>query len=148
MQKTANNPSSTGAYVLDSYAIMTYLEAEHGSERVCNLLEAANKGNCRLFMCIINLGEVIYIVERERGLPKAQEVLARIDELPIEIIDAERKLTLSAVHIKKDCPVAYADCFAAALSQTRNAVLITGDPEFRKIETVCDIEIEWLTEYS
>jgi ribonuclease VapC len=146
MQKSTGNPSSKDAYVLDSYAIMAYLEAEHGGERICSLLEAAEKGSCRLFMCIINLGEVVYIVERERGLPKAQEILARIEELPIEIVDADRKLTLAAAHIKKGCPVAYADCFAAALSQVRNAILITGDPEFRKIETSCDIAVEWLME--
>ena len=144
MQKTIGNPSSTAAYVLDSYAIMAYLEAEHGSKRICSLLEAAINGDCRLFMCIINLGEVVYIVERKRGLPKVQEVLARIEELPIEIVDADRKLTLATAHIKKDCPVAYADCFAAALAQSRNAVLITGDPEFRKIEASCNITIEWL----
>lgn len=146
MQKTANSQSSTGTYVLDSYAIMAYLEAEQGSKRICSLLEAAANGSGRFFMCIINLGEVVYIVERERGLPKAQEILARIDELPIEIVDADRKLTLSAAHIKKDCPVAYADCFAAALSQAKNAILITGDPEFRKIETAFNIDIEWLVQ--
>lgn len=144
MQNTGNSSPQAGEYVLDSYALLAYLEAEPGSDRVRELLEAAKGGKCHLYMCVVNLGEVMYIVERERGLPKAQETLARIDELPIAIIDVDRVLTLAAAHLKMDCPIAYADCFAAALSQLKNATLITGDPEFRKIKADCDVQIEWL----
>jgi predicted nucleic acid-binding protein len=136
------------AYVMDSYALLAYLEAEPGSDRVRELMQTAKEGRCYLYMCVANLGEVIYIVERERGLPKAQETLARIDELPIEIIGADRTLTMAAAHLKTKCPIAYADCFAAALSQVKNATLVTGDPEFRKIKPDPAFEIEWLTSLS
>lgn len=131
-------------YVLDSYALLAYMEAEPGSARLRELLEAAKGGKCNLCMCVVNLGEVIHIVERERGLPKAQETLARIDDLPIEVVNADRPLTLAAAHLKMDCPIAYAGCFAAALAQTRNASLLTGDPEFRKVKPECNLCIEWL----
>ena len=134
----------TADYVLDSYALLAYLEAESGSKRVKDLLEAAANGVCRLYMSIVNLGEVIYILERERGLPQAQESLAMIDDLPIEIIDADRSLTLAAAHLKAVISIAYADCFAAALSQFKNAVLVTGDPEFKKIKPDHNLKIEWL----
>ena len=130
------------AYVLDSYALLAYLGDEPGGDRVKGLLEAATEGKCRLFICMVNLGEVMYIVERERGLPKAQETLARIDELPIEIVDADRNLTLAAAHLKTQWSIAYADCFAAALSQVKNAPLVTGDPEFRKVGPA--LQLEWL----
>ena len=133
-----------GDYVLDSYALLAYFEAEPGSKQVRAMLEAAEEGKCRLYMNVVNLGEVMYIVEHERGLPKAQKTLARIDELPIEIVDIDRVLALAAAHIKADCPIAYADCFAAALSQLTNAALVTGDPEFSKIESRCAVQIEWL----
>ncbi len=145
MQNVENSMSVTGDYVLDSYALLAYFEAEPGSDQVRRLLEAAREGKCHLFMCIVNLGEVVYIVERERGLPKAQETLARIDELPIEIVNVDRILTLAAAHLKMDCPIAYADCFAAALSQMKKATLVTGDPEFGKIKANCNVRIEWLT---
>ncbi len=144
MQKEESEVVKPGDYVLDSYAILAYLEAEQGSNHVQKLLEAANSGKCRLHMCLVNLGEVVYIVERERGLQKAQEVLARVDELPIEIVGADRVLTLQAAHLKAGCPIAYADCFAAALSRQKNAFLVTGDPEFRKFGTACELQIEWL----
>ena len=137
--------SSRKEYVLDSYALLAYLEAEPGSRRVRELLESAAQGDCNLYLCVVNLGEVMYIVERERGLPKAQETLACIDELPIAVIDVDRTLTLTAAHLKMDCPIAYANCFAAALSLVKNAPLITGDPEFRKLKADSSLQIEWLT---
>ncbi len=134
-----------GKYVLDSYAILAYLGAEQGSDRVSDLLRMAADGGCHLYVCVVNLGEVMYIVERERGLRKAQQTLARIDELPVEIVDADRALTLAAAHLKADCPIAYADCFAAALSQVKSASLVTGAPEFRKINPDYHLKIDWLT---
>jgi ribonuclease VapC len=144
MQNEENSSPQAGEYVLDSYALLAYLEAEPGSDRVRKLLETAKEGKCRLYMCVVNLGEVMYIVERERGLSRAQETLARVDELPIEVVNVDRPLTLAAAHLKMDCPIAYADCFAAALSQVKNAPLVTGDPEFRKIKADCNVRIEWL----
>jgi len=146
MPSVGNNRPVTGDYVLDSYAVLAYFEAGSGSEEVRRLLEAAQEDRCQLFMCVVNLGEVAYIVERERGLPRAQETLARIDELPVEVIDADRTLTLAAAHLKVDCPIAYADCFAAALSQIKDATLVTGDPEFKKIKADCNVRIEWLAQ--
>jgi predicted nucleic acid-binding protein len=46
--------------------------------------------------------------------------------------------------LKKDCPIAYADCFAAATAQLQNAILVTGDPEFNKIKAEYNVHIEWL----
>lgn len=137
------NDPKVKEYTIDSYALLAYLEGEPGGDRVKELLEAATEGKCRLYMSIINLGEVMYIVERERGLPKAQETLAQIDELPIEIVDADRNLTLAAAHLKTQWSIAYADCFAAALSQLKNATLVTGDPEFRKVSSA--LQLEWLS---
>lgn len=132
-------------YVLDSYALLAYLEGEAEGERVGELLEEAASGGCHLYLCTINLGEVMYITERERGLPRAQETLARIDELPIDFVDAPRGLVLDAAHLKALWPIAYADCFAAALSCNRNAPLVTGDPEFSKPQVSSTLRLQWLS---
>ncbi len=123
-------------FVLDSHAVLAFLEGEEGEEHIRSLLKKATGGDCELFMSIVNLGEVLYITERGRGLPKAQEVLARIDELPIQIVDADRAQTLAAAHIKAQWPIAYADCFAVALARTKGATIVTGDPEFKQLEAV------------
>ncbi len=140
----ASGPLQGRAYVLDSYALLAYLGTEPGVDYVEELLEAATEGKCRLYMSTINLGEVLYIVQRERGIPKAQQTLARTDELPVEIVDADRNLTLAAAHLKAHWAIPYADCFAAALSQMKGAPLVTGDPEFRKVKPGSALQLEWL----
>ena len=139
-----NNLPGAKEYILDSYALLAYFEDEPGGKTVKKLLESASLGKCSLYLSIVNLGEIMYIVERERGLPKAQETLARIDELPIEVAVADRAVALAAAHLKAQLPIAYADCFVAALAQLKNAPLVTGDPEFRKIKPEQGLQIEWL----
>ena len=131
--------------VLDSHALFAFLEGEAGGEIVEALLEQALENGCALYMSIVNLGEVIYIVERERGLAKAQQVLALIDELPIKVVDADRQCSLAAAHIKAHWPIAYADCYAAALCQVTDAVLVTGDPEFVPLEAAGIVKVNWIT---
>jgi ribonuclease VapC len=131
-------------FVLDSYALVAFLEGEQGQEEVERLLKRASEGRCQLLMSVVNLGEVVYITQRERGLTRAHEVLARVDEMPIRIVDADRRHALAAAHIKAQHPVAYADCFAASLSQLEGAVLVTGDPEFRQLEAALAVPITWL----
>lgn len=140
----ASSVAGAAEYVLDSYALLAYLQGEPGGARVRELLASASQGGCRLSMSVVNLGEVLYIVERARGLAKAQETLARIDELPVEIVAADRALTLEAAHLKAHCPIAYADCFAAALARLRNAPLVTGDPEFRRLPPEQGVQVEWV----
>jgi len=129
-------------FVLDSYALLAFLEGESGGEEVERLIVQASAGRCQLLMSVVNLGEVLYVTERERGLHKVHEVLARVDEFPIRVIAADLDHALAAAHMKAIWPVAYADCFAAALAEIEGAAVVTGDPEFRKLEAM--VPIVWL----
>ena len=130
-------------YVLDAFALLAYLRGEPGAERVRDLLLRARSGEARLYLCLVNYGEVLYISERQGGRPAAEEAIRIIDHLPLETVLADRDLTFAAAHLKARYPISYADAFAAALAQKLSATLVTGDPEFRKVEAV--VEIEWLT---
>ena len=129
-------------YLLDSYALLAYLEDESGKTRVQELLTMAQKGRCRVVMCLVNLGEVLYITERERGLPLAQRVLALVESLPLELLDASRDLVLDAAHLKAHHALSYADAFAVAAAKREQAIVLTGDPEFKAVEKL--VKVEWL----
>jgi ribonuclease VapC len=131
-----------GQYVLDSYAILAYLEAEAGVDQVRTILELAQQGRATLYLCVANYGEVVYITEREQGLFAAQRVIAALDQLPVSVVEADRKLTLAAAHVKAHHAISYADAFAVALAQGKQATVLTGDPEFRQVEK--SVAIEWL----
>jgi predicted nucleic acid-binding protein len=129
-------------YVLDSFALLAHLEDESGKGRVRELLEAASQGHCRLLLSIINLGEVIYITERERGLATAQVVLAALEQLPVEVLPADRPAVLAAAHLKAHYRLSFADAFAASAAQAQHATLVTGDPEFQALAD--QLSVEWL----
>lgn len=129
-------------YVFDSHALIAYLEDESGARRVKAILAQAEREQAEIFLSIVNYGEVVYITEREQGLPAAQAIIAAIDQLPITVIEADRKITFAAAHVKAQHALSYADAFAIALAQSLGAKILTGDPEFRSIEQ--ETAIEWL----
>ena len=129
-------------YLLDSFALLAYLNDELGGGRVQEVLALAKGRKVRLVMSLINLGEVLYITERNRGLPVAQTVLALVESLPLELLEASRDLILDAAHVKANYTLSYADAFAVAVAIRENAIIMTGDPEFETVEQI--IKIEWL----
>ena len=131
-------------YLLDSFALLAYLNDEAGKTRVQALLSLAEERKCRLVMCMVNLGEVLYITERKCGLPLAQSVLALVESLPVELLDASRDLVLDAAHVKAHHVLSYADAYAVAAAMRERAVVLTGDPEFETVEDL--IKVEWLKE--
>jgi predicted nucleic acid-binding protein len=134
--------AETPHYVLDSFALLSFLQGEGGMLRIKALLKAAKHDICRVYLSWINLGEVMYITERGKGLRQARQTLARIQALPVEMLEVTSQAVLDAAHIKATRRLSYADAFAAVAALNQNATLLTGDPEFASIETT--VKIEWL----
>ncbi len=135
---------SAACYVLDSFALLAYLENEAGAALVEEILLNAKQGANQVLFSLINYGECLYIVERERGLLQAQMMIGMLDQLPIEIVEVDRTHVLAAAHLKAHYPISYADAFAVSLAQQRQATLLTGDPEFAKLQHL--ISIQWLSQ--
>ncbi len=128
-------------YVLDSYAIFAYFQDEEGADIVADLIERTTE-DVYLVLSLINFGEVAYITERERGARRAVELLEDIRRLPITLGRVDEERVLAAAHVKAHYPVSYADAFAIALADELGATVVTGDPEFKKIESA--VTVLWL----
>lgn len=128
--------------VLDSWALLCYLEQEPGFEKMIDLFEKAVESSMPLFMCIVNWGEVYYQIARRFGEQKAKEIEQLIQTLPITLVEANKELTREAARIKSTKSMAYADCFAVALARLKKAEIFTGDPEFKAVEK--EIKVVWL----
>ena len=122
---------SAEQYVLDSWAVLAWLENEPSKKIVSDLLRQAEHDEITLWMTVINIGKVLYITEREKSLSDAQTALAIMDSVPIKQVEASRTLALQAAHYKAKFRMSYADCFALALAKQLQATLVTGDPELR-----------------
>ena len=133
-------------FVLDSYALIGYLENEPFAGRIQKYLKQARKAETYLYLHAIHLGEVYYITLREQGQNAADLAYARIKAFPLTFFDTiDEELLLKAASLKAGYPISYADSFAAALAKIHNCALLTGDPELRVLEKEKIISIVWLT---
>ena len=128
--------------VLDSYALLAFFEKEPGFEKVESALIEANEKDRNLLMTAVNFGEVYYIVLREYGQRKADEIEKIIQTLPIDMIDVDKNLAKEAARFKALKAISYADCFAAVLAKMNKAELITGDKEFKEVKD--KIKVLWI----
>jgi len=133
------------SYVLDSFAVISYLQDEPDSEKIEKILEKAKSGKVKVYMHKINLGEIFYITCREEGEAIADSVYAMVKEYPVEFVDdLSEDFLLSAGRLKATYPISYADAFAAGLTIQKEGILITGDPDFKKLETENKIKVFWV----
>jgi ribonuclease VapC len=131
--------------VLDSFALIGFLENEKFASRVESLLKQARKGKTVVYLHALHLGEVYYITLREQGQDIADLAFARIKAFPVRYVDIiDDELLRKTAWLKANYPISYADAFAASLAIINRSSLLTGDPEFKKLEKKESISIEWL----
>lgn len=126
--------------LLDSFALLAYLKKENNWRRVKDLLSLADNP---VLMNDVNVGETYYILARERGTGQADAFLDVIlPSLPIIVRSNLFEHVIEASKIKACHLLSFADCFAVATALRECAVIVTGDPEFKQVQNIVDIE--WL----
>ena len=76
---------------------------------------------------------------------KAEEAKKFLDAfllLPITIIHPTDEIIWNVAEMKAEHSISLADCFAAVTAIEKGAVILSGDPDFKKIEHV--VRIEWM----
>ncbi len=129
-------------WVLDSFAILSFMREEAGAARVSEVLEVAGGETHRALLSVISLAEIAYVTERAGGLPAAQTALSAIQDLPLEVVGVGRQEVLAAAHVKAHHSVSLADAFVVALAAAEGGTVLTGDPEFTAVEDL--VPVEWL----
>ena len=126
--------------LLDSYALLAYLKKENNYRKVMELLNSA-PDDCSILMNEINAGESYYIIARERGSKEADYFIETIlPNLPIDIISNSFNQIIDASRIKANHTISYADCFVVSTAIREKAVIVTGDPDFKRFEAIVDLE--------
>jgi predicted nucleic acid-binding protein len=130
--------------VLDSWALMAFLQDEPAAEEVEKLLLKAADDKHKLLLCVVNWGEIYYSIARAEGEAIADQKMADLATMAIELVPVadDLQLVLEAAKLKASKKMAYTDCFAAALAKLRNAEVVTGDPEFKEVED--EVGVAWL----
>lgn len=127
--------------VFDAYAILALLENEPGARLVSEFL---SDQETKIFLSVINLGEVYYIILRRNGEAAAEEVLQSIlMEESIAIVEAPWSRVKETAKIKSLGGLSYADAFALSLAKEIDAPLVTADPEIKVLAKKTGVEIIW-----
>jgi uncharacterized protein len=135
------DPSSP-PLVVDTWALMAHLLDEPEGPRVRTLLQAAGVAGGRILISAISLGEACYMIERRDGAQAVRAVLGALEDLRIEIADPDRGMILSATGVKARYTISFGDAFVVALAAAEQATVVTGDPDFRKVEHL--VPVLWL----
>ncbi len=129
------------ALVMDTWAIIAYLEDEPSAQRIADMIANAHEEEIPVYMTVVNVGEVWYNIAREISEEDANSSVKELHDLRIQFVDADWELTQEAARFKSQHKMSYADCYAAALAKEKKADLVTGDKEFKALEK--EIKIEW-----
>jgi len=130
------------AYVLDTWAVIAYLEDEPSAQKIADLIATAHEESIPVYMTVVNVGEVWYTIAREVSEDDANGSVKELRDLRIQFVDADWDLTQEAARFKSQNKMSYADCYAAALTKSKKADLVTGDGEFKAVEKA--VNIQWV----
>jgi predicted nucleic acid-binding protein len=125
------------SFVMDTSALMAFIEKEKGAERVRDILLGEST-----IIPWLSVLEIVYISQRELGEDEALTRYALLKKLNANIIwDADEALLLNAARIKSAHSLSLADSIIAAIANQNNAILIHKDPEYEQLQGVVEMEI-------
>src|SRR4030067_692880 len=114
------------AYVLDTWAVIAYLEDEPSAQQIADLIASAHEEGIPVYMTVVNVGEVWYNIAREISKEDANNSMKELRDLRIQFVDVDWELTQEAARFKSQHKMSYADCYAASLAKAKKADLVTG----------------------
>jgi predicted nucleic acid-binding protein len=130
VKKDPEMPTSAGLtdkiYLLDTSALLTFVEDEDGSDRVEELLRGAD-----ILLPWPVLMETYYITLQKKGRAEADRRYALVRQLKADILwEMDEPILLTAARLQAEHRVSLADAVIAAFALRHHAVLIHKDPEF------------------
>jgi predicted nucleic acid-binding protein len=130
-------------YILDSSAILRYLDGEAGAGRVAEVIKGHLAGRWNAVISAIHWGEVAGVTCKFHGRPAVDLVLSRLLAFGLEIVPVDGERAVRAALIKASRKIPYADAFGVELAaESAERVLITADFDLKPAAR--DVKIEFL----
>ena len=133
-------------FVLDASALIAFLNDEDGADKVEDVLQRAKRDNCIIYMNKLNILEIYYVVYRRAGKEIAEDVLVKMLNLPLIVIDTlNDDLFKEAGRLKATYKISLADSIALAEAKTREARILTADHhEFDLLDKEGEVVFYWI----
>lgn len=128
--------------LLDSFAILAWIQDEPGAQDVEDLLLGAERQGEQHLLHEVNLAEVYYVTIRRTGEAQARAIADQLETLPLRVISTTPQILWRAALLKAEYPFSLADAFATGTALELGAAIVTGDPEFEAVAHL--VEIHWI----
>jgi PIN domain nuclease of toxin-antitoxin system len=129
------------AYVLDSSALLRYIDDEAGADRVVEILAACVAGQAEVRISAVQWGEVAGNLRRRLGASQEARIMSSLLPTDCEIVPASGERAIRAAGIKVDRKVGFGDSFAIELAMDSSAhILVTADYDFKDVADMANIE--------
>jgi predicted nucleic acid-binding protein len=129
------------SYVLDSSALIRYIDDEPGAERVEKLLGDCVAGRVELCISALQWGEIAGNLRKRQGASQQERILSNLLPSEAEIVSVSGERAVRAAEIKVDRKVSYADAIALELALSfADHVLLTADYGFKDAADLARIE--------
>ena len=131
-----SNQENILPYLLDTSAILSFIEDEAGADRVEEVL----KKSTTLLPWPVLL-EIYYITLQEEGQAEADRRIALLKQLKVTVLwNMDEATLLTAAKLKAEYRVSLADAIIAAFAIRNGAVLIHKDLEFDALTGLLPME--------
>jgi predicted nucleic acid-binding protein len=130
-------------YVLDSSAILRFVDDEAGAARVAEIIKSHLAGRCVAIVSAVHWGEVAGITCKAHGKQAMEMLLSRLSAFGIQVVgaDGERAVRAALIKVKRDLP--YVDAFGVELAgDSGEHVFVTADFDFKSVGR--DVAVEFL----
>jgi predicted nucleic acid-binding protein len=128
-------------YILDSSAVIRYIDQEAGAVRMNAILKASISGQAELWISAVQWGEVAGNLRKRMGAVQQEQILSSLLPSEAMIIPATAERAVRAAELKVDRKISYADAFAVELAmESPDHVLVTADYEFKAVGDLARME--------
>jgi PIN domain nuclease of toxin-antitoxin system len=128
-------------YVLDSSALIRFLDKEAGYQRVKSVLRDCVEGRVEVSITAVQWGEVAGNLRKRFGPSRQAHILSSLLPSEAKITQPSAACAVHAAEMKVDRKISYADAFALDLAMASpDCALLTADFGFKAVEDLARIE--------
>ncbi len=130
-------------YVLDSSAVLRYMDDEAGAARVEEIVKAHVSGRSRVVISAVHWGKIAGIVHKLHGRAAMDFALSRLNVFGFDVVPLTGTQAVRAALIKLHRGIPYVDSFGVELAaEIPDSVLVTADFDLKPAHR--DVKIEFL----
>lgn len=128
--------------LLDAFGLFLYLQKVGSYQVIKRLFRSVQMEKKSILINEMSIGEIFHVTARTYSVEKAEALLPLLEVLPLKIVSNSLDDILRAARLRSRYDISTIGSLIVVTAEKENAILLTGDPEFKEVEGL--IHIRWL----